>query len=331
MLAKLVLGLGVGLLFGFALQRGRFCMYTAFRDIFLIKDLTLCRAYLLAVLIQMVLIHLLREWGVITFGPDRFYWLGALTGGFLFGLGMTLAGGCASSSFYRVGEGMIGAFVAVLTFIIFAAATSVGVLKPLAVTLYSINMDMGAGSATISNLFGVNDWLMIIILVLGGGLWLFWGQSPGPERGWGWRKTGIIIGLIAALAWWASSLTGRHYGLTMTGPSASVLLYLTSGDQRYLDWGTFQLIGIPLGAFIAASWNNEFRWRSPQPKRIMLQAIGGAMMGIGAVIAMGCNIGNSLTGLGTMSLTSLVATVFLILGTWSGTYLFFMRNQHRRP
>ncbi|MFB3062799.1 MAG: YeeE/YedE family protein, partial [Candidatus Binatia bacterium] len=121
--------------------------------------------------------------------------------------------------------------------------------------------------------------------------------------------------------------TDRHYGLAMTGPSASVLLYLTSGNSGHLDWGTFQLIGIPLGAFIAASWNNEFRWRSPQPKRIMLQALGGAMMGIGAVIAMGCNIGNSLTGLSTMSLTSLVATVFLIFGTWSGTYLFFMRSK----
>ncbi|NIO07938.1 MAG: YeeE/YedE family protein, partial [Deltaproteobacteria bacterium] len=48
--------------------------------------------------------------------------------------------------------------------------------------------------------------------------------------------------------------------------------------------------------------------------------------GIGAVIAMGCNIGNSLTGLSTLSLTSLTATLFLILGTWSGTYLFFMRR-----
>jgi len=327
MLAKLFLGLGVGMLFGFALQRGRFCMYTAFRDILLIKDLTLFRTYLLAVLIQLVLIHFLRQWELISFGPDSFFWLGALTGGFLFGLGMTLAGGCASSSFYRIGEGMIGSFVAVLTFIIFAATTSVGVLKPLAFALYSFNIDMGEGSATLSRLFGVNDWMIILLLVVGGGLWLFWGRSPTPERGWAWWKTGIIVGLIASLAWWASSLTGRNYGLTMTGPSASVLLYLTSGDPRYLDWGTFQLIGIPLGAFIAALWNNEFRWRSPQPKRIMLQAVGGAMMGIGAVIAMGCNIGNSLTGLGTLSLTSFVATIFLILGTWSGTYLFSLRQR----
>nr|NIO10593.1 YeeE/YedE family protein [Deltaproteobacteria bacterium] len=286
MLAKLVLGLGIGVIFGFALQRGRFCMYTAFRDIFLIRDLTLFKAYVLAVLIQMVLIHVLRELGVINFGPVLLFWLGAMIGGFLFGIGMTLAGGCASSSFYRVGEGMIGSFVAVLTFIIFAASTSVGILKPLAVALYSVNLDFGARSATISGLVGINDWIIVVLLVIVGGFWLFWGRSPTPERGWGWHKTGIIIGLIAAMAWWASSITGRNYGLTMTGPSASVLLYLTRGDNAYLDWGTFQLLGIPLGAFLAASWNREFRWRAPQPKRIMLQALGGAVMGIRAVIAM---------------------------------------------
>lgn len=58
----------------------------------------------------------------------------------------------------------------------------------------------------------------------------------------------------------------------------------------------------------------------------MQQALGGLIMGMGAVIAGGCNIGNSLTGLGILSLTSLLATLFIILGTWCGTYLFFLRR-----
>jgi uncharacterized membrane protein YedE/YeeE len=304
-------------------------MYTAFRDMLLIRDFTLFNAYLLALLIQIVLVHLLNQSGVVSVSIPRFFWLSAMTGGFLFGIGMTLAGGCSSSSFYRIGEGMVGSFVAVLTFIIFAAATSAGILRPLAVAFYSYHVDMGAGSATVPHILGINNSLFISLIVLGGGFWLYWSQSAKPARGWGWRKTGIIIGLIAALAWFTSSLTGRHYGLSMTGPSASLLFYLTGGDSAHLNWGTLQLIGIPLGALVAAEWHNEFRWRAPQPRRMMQQALGGAMMGIGAVIARGCNIGNSLTGLGILSLSSLVATVFLILGTWSGTYIFFLRQRAR--
>ena len=327
MLEKLALGLGVGMLFGFVLQRGRFCMYTAFRDLFLIRNTTLFKAYILALLVQIVLIHLLRYWDVISFGGGPFIWLSAMIGGFVFGLGMALAGGCASSSFYRVGEGMVGSFIAALAFIIFAAATSAGVLRPIATFLYAVHLDMEGGQATLPTLVGLNAWLMILVLVLGGGLWLFWVKSPRPVRAWEWSRTGLSLGLIAALAWWASSLTGRHYGLSMTGPSASLLLYLTSSNSVYLDWGVFQLIGVPLGAFVAASWNREFRWRSPQPKKLMLQFLGGAVMGMGAVIAGGCNIGNGLTGLGTLSLTSLVSTLFMILGTWTGTNLFFLRRR----
>lgn len=93
MLKALLLGAPVGLAFGYALQRGRFCMNTAFRDIVLIRDLTLIRAYALAVLIQMIGVHLMAEldWFPISRAP--FWWQAALLGGFVFGWGMALSGG----------------------------------------------------------------------------------------------------------------------------------------------------------------------------------------------------------------------------------------------
>jgi len=326
-LEKFFLGLGVGLLFGFVLQRGRFCMYTAFRDILLIKDLTLFKAYLLALAIQTVLVHTFKELGLLSFSVPSFFWLAAMVGGFVFGVGMTLAGGCSSSSYYRVGEGMVGSFVVVLMFIVSAAATSRGALSPLALMLRSVRIDMGENSATISHLFGLEPWLLSVIVFLPLAVWLFCSQVSQPQRGWSWKKTGTILGIVAALAWLASAWSGDfHYGLRMTGPSASLLYYLTNGDSTYLNWGVFEILGIPLGAFFAARWNHEFKWRAPKPPRLMQQALGGTIMGVGAVIAGGCNIGNSLTGLGILSLTSFVTTVFLILGTWSGTYLFFVRK-----
>lgn len=302
-------------------------MYTAFRDILLIKDLTLFKAYILALVIQAVLIHLFHEFGWLTLSVPSFFWLAATVGGFVFGVGMTLAGGCSSSSYYRMGEGMVGSFVVVVMFVISAAATTGGILRPLADALRSVRIDMGEASATIPHLLNIHPWLFLALFFLPLVVWLYRSPPNHPQRGWGWKKTGTILGLIAGVAWLSSAWSGDfHYGLRMTGPSASLLFYLANGDTSHLSWGVFEIIGIPIGAFLAAHWNHEFQWRAPKPQRLMQQALGGAVMGIGAVIAGGCNIGNSLTGLGLLSLTSLAATIFLVLGTWSGTYLFFLRK-----
>ena len=327
MAAQLILGLGVGLLFGFILQRGRFCMYTAFRDMLLIKDFTLLKAYLLALAIQTVLIHLFRAMGLLAFSSPPFFWLAAVVGGFIFGLGMPLAGGCSSASYYRVGEGMVGSFVVVLTFMIGAAATRAGILSRLAVMLRSSNIEIGQ-EATIPQLVGLGPWPVIVVLFVPLAVWLYRSPAQPPVRGWTWKTTGIALGMLAALAWLASLWSGdASYGLRVTGPSAALLYYLAEGNPNNLGWGVFEILGIPLGALLAAKWNGEFQWHAPKPQRLMQQAVGGAVMGVGAVIAGGCNIGNSLTGLGTLSLMSLAATIALILGTWSGTYLFFLRKR----
>lgn len=93
MVMAALLGVPVGLAFGYALQRGRFCMNTAFRDVFLIRDQTLLRAYVLAVLIQMIGVHLMAQLGWFTLAMAPFWWQAALAGGFVFGWGMALSGG----------------------------------------------------------------------------------------------------------------------------------------------------------------------------------------------------------------------------------------------
>lgn len=87
------LGLIVGVAFGYALQRGRFCMNSVFRDILLARDLTLLRAYLLALLIQMVGVRSMATLGMFGLGITPFFWVATLFGGFVFGLGMAFSGG----------------------------------------------------------------------------------------------------------------------------------------------------------------------------------------------------------------------------------------------
>jgi len=93
MLDMVVLGLIVGVAFGYALQRGRFCMNSAFRDILVARDLTLLRAYLLALLVQMIGVRAMSAVGWFELGITPFFWQATLLGGFVFGLGMAFSGG----------------------------------------------------------------------------------------------------------------------------------------------------------------------------------------------------------------------------------------------
>ena len=97
------------------------------------------------------------------------------------------------------------------------------------------------------------------------------------------------------------------------------------GEGQFLNWSAFALIGLPLGAALGARQGGQFQWRLPYPTRILQQMGGGLMMGVGGGIAGGCNIGHSLSGVAAFSLTSLIATVFIVLGCWSGVYLIFYR------
>lgn len=93
MLKAVLLGFPVGLAFGYALQRGRFCMNTAFRDVLVARDFTLLRAYVVAVLVQLVGLNLLADLGMIMRNMAPFFWQATVVGGLIFGFGMANAGG----------------------------------------------------------------------------------------------------------------------------------------------------------------------------------------------------------------------------------------------
>lgn len=326
MTLQILLGLPVGFLFGIVLQRGRFCMNTAFRELLLSRDTTLLRAYLLAVAVESVLVHLGVSLGWLEVWRVPFYWRAAVVGGFVFGVGMTLAGGCSSGTWYRVGEGMVGSFVALLGFALSAAATVWGVFRPLRLWVRGTEIEMGGRVPTLASLLNVHPWVLVGLGAAGVAVWVLRSPREAPLFGWGWRKTGLSLGLLAAAAWYLSGLTGRHYGLSITGPTATLTNFATTRETAGLDWAVFMLLALPFGALAAARRAGEFAWRAPSPERMVRQFGGGVLMGFGAVTAGGCNIGHGLTGLSALALSSLVAVAFIVLGVWAGTYSFFLRR-----
>src|SRR5512143_2388699 len=346
-LPLIVSGLAVGILFGFTLQHGRFCMNTAFREVLLSRDFTVFRIYIMALLISIIGANLLDVLGIIHLKAVPFTCVANMLGGYIFGIGMVLGGGCATGTLYRIGEGMIGSWVAFLGFMITATSTLSGVLNPIAkffwfgpgynpedITtakfLYApVDTEGNPLPVTLFSIFHLNRWLVIILLAVPALIFISKGKFKKPEsqKGFAWWITGILIGLISVIGFYASEVWGGSEtarGLSFTGPLNELLTWFAG--QGTLTWSVWMILGLVLGSLISATRHKEFGWRAPKAQSLVTQFAGGLIMGFGGTLAGGCNVGHGLTGLTTLALGSLVGIIFIVLGSWTMVYFLFIRE-----
>ncbi len=350
-MTPIVSGLIVGVLFGFALQRGRFCMNSAFRDIILGKDFTLFKALSVAILVEMIGFSILAFTGTVTLAPKPLMWGANIVGGLIFGFGMVLAGGCASGITYRTGEGMMGALMAVLGFGLSAMMGATGVLNPILKSLQNTKiMTADDKPLTLANMVGVD--LKVAMLVLAIVIIVIWAvlamrnkaaagygdkaKSLGEavfKKGWTWLPTGIVVGLIGMLSFPLSAAAGRNYPLGITGGWINIFQSLIKWQAvveekvkvTALNWEGAEVLGIVLGALVAALISGEFAIRAPEPKILLQTFVGGLLMGFGAVVSSGCNIGHILSGVPQLSIGSIVGGISIILGGWTMAWFMFIR------
>lgn len=335
----LLTGLGVGIALGFAMQRGRFCVTGAFRDVWIARNTRWLTAFLIVIAVQSVGVFALDALDVITLAPKEFAWLATIIGAFIFGFAIVLAGGCATGTYYRAGEGLVGSWFALLFYALFSAVSKTGVLAPATEALRSVTIE----ASTIHGLLGISPWVLVVILVSGVGLLarshlrkdakLPLVSLPARKTGiahllfekkWGAFSTALVIAVIAIVAWPLSWATGRESGLGITTPSSNIVNYLVGGDPEIIDWGVYLVIGILLGAFIAAKGSGEFRIRIPDAVTTVRSIAGGALMGIGATLAGGCTIGNAMVNTATLGFQGWVSLIFMILGTGAATRVFIV-------
>ena len=320
-----VYGLLTGLVFGFVLQRGRVCFNSAFRDLRMMKDNFMFKVGLLAIAGQIVGFLAMAQLGLINLNPPALNWVGVTLGAFLFGLGMVLAGGCASGTTYRIGEGNTTSWLAGLVYGLFAWATRSGFLSPIqkAISGFTVKVPQNnplfleEAGPTLATVFNVNPWIVGLLFAALICVYLFGTKTtPRKTAPWGWVKTGLLIVPVAMFAFYSSSLVGRNYGLGITGGWVGLLSSVTTNVP--LSWDAAEILGIILGAGITAAVYKEFKLRVPKSgKTYLYVVIGGALMGFGATIAGGCNIGHFLSGVPQLAISSIVASVFFILGNWT--------------
>lgn len=343
----LITALLCGGLMGWVLQRGRFCMNSAFRDTIFIKEFVTFRAFLLALLISIIGANVLYDGNVITLMAQPFWPIAHITGGLLFGMGMVLAGGCGSGIWYRVGEGQLASFVAVGGFFAGIAMMQDGIFKPFYVWSKKIMITGSEGPYRLYQIFGSSTgakWAFIAVVAIA----IFVAIRPEKpfaikkSKGYYWSVTGVLIGLISVLTLWASAKFGDLHnsarGLSFTTPTRELFLTLFTGESRspffqnyalgnlQLTWGVIFIIAVPIGAYLSARGLKEFAWKTPRdPKELLTVMLGSLMMGFGATLGLGCNVGQAITGLSTLSVGSFFATISIILGNWIMVYFKFIK------
>ena len=324
-------GVVLGTALGWVLQRGGFCMNSAFRSILFEKDKSLLRAWLLVLLINIPAVALLQDLGILYPQTAPLFWPALIAGGLVFGIGMVMAGGCASGTYYRAGRGMLGSWAALLGFLVGTAAMDGGALFGIQRAMREPVIDIQGREATLFNLTGletgIGRWLLIAAVLIPIVVYL----SKAPQQkfliGWGWRKTGTLVGLLALAVWLLSAAVGRDFGLSFTQPSTALGRLIISGDGSGVGLPLYILLGVPLGAYFSAAVKGEAAWRAPDAKTLVRQSGGGLTMGLGASLAGGCNIGHGITGIATLGLGSMLGVFSIMAGCWLMTALIIRSHK----
>lgn len=332
----IVTGLLLGVVLGAVMQRGRFCVTGMLRDIFTLKSWRGIVALLVVISVHAVGLAGLTTAGIITPQVDDFAPLAVIAGSLLFGLGIVLAGGCASGTWYRTGEGLVGSWLALIFYGLSAAAMKRGALKPVNEFL----ADRTVNLRTIPETLGVSVWWFALGLaaftIYAVNFFLQRDALRGAKvtlEESAWRRplhlytAGALIGVLGVIAWPLSAAAGRNSGLGITTPSADVFSFLTTGNLKFLNWGTFLVMGILVGSYLAAKATGEFRVRLPDAVQAQRSVIGGVLMGVGASWAGGCTVGNGMVQTSLFSYQGWVALLFTGVGVGIAAKLWLKPTQ----
>ena len=166
----LLTGLLCGILLGFVMQRGRFCITGAFRDLYVTKNNKMFVALLIAITVQSIGFFILKEVGLLNIEPAKnFEFLAVTVGSFIFGIGIIYAGGCATGTWYRAAEGLIGSWVALVMYMLLSAMMRTGPLGDVNHAVRSVKLD----ERNIYESFGISAWWLVGLLTIVTGYYVY--------------------------------------------------------------------------------------------------------------------------------------------------------------
>jgi len=341
-LAPLVTG-GAFLLafiFGAVGNRTHFCTMGAVSDWVNMGVLSRMRMWLLAIAVALLGASALAAAGVIDLsksiypGPN-FTWLSYIVGGFLFGVGMTLGSGCGSKTLIRIGAGNLKSVIVYVFLGIAAYMTLKGLLGAFRVdVLEKATVTLPQGQ-DLPALLGVNR--AILAALIGGALIVFVYWSRQFRSSFDYTLGGVVTGLVVVGGWYVSGVighvaedpqtlqeafvrtnTGRMESFSFVSPLAYTLEYLMfwTDKSRVITYGIASAAGVIAGSAAYALATKTFRWEGfRDAEDTANHIVGGVLMGFGGITALGCTIGQGITGFSTLALGSIMTFVAIVAGS----------------
>ena len=338
----------VSLCLGVVMHRSHFCTMGAVSDAVIMGNFDRLRQWALALAVALVGFGLMSYWELITplqsiYATGVANWLSAILGGLMFGWGMVWSSGCGAKSLVRLGAGNLKSLMVVLVVGVVGLASIKGFLAfPRVYLIDAVN------TTPVHGLFA-GQWLahyfnlslgtgMLWAAVAGAVVFLIWIFKDPSFLTFHNVATGTLVGLIVCSVWWISGVLGhglehpetldefflatssrKMEAISLTAPVSfglDALMYYSDGTKR-LTIGMVSVIGICSGALISATLQGSFRIEGFSNAADMRRhLVGASLMGFGAVLAMGCSLGQGLSGMSTLNVVSLVATAAILLGAY---------------
>lgn len=330
--AVVLLGLLGGIGLGLAARLGRFCTLGMIEDAHFGSDRGRSWMWATALGVAMLLNFAAEAAGLIDLGQTLYLGTalplhGAVIGGLLFGYGMAHAGNCGFGVLARLGGGDLRALVIALVMGVTALITISGLLAGLRISLFpatpspDAKMGLAHGLGAMTGVSATVIGMGVGVVLLAASVYF---QTPGKRMlrvFWG-AVVGIAItsGFVGT-AWIAANgfEAWPVVSHSFTAPIGDTIYYAMFSSALAPKFGIGSVIGVVLGGFLGSLIQNGFRWEAcDDPRQLRRQLSGAALMGVGAVLAAGCSVGQGLSGLAVLGVTAPVAAAAIWLGAWVG-------------
>jgi uncharacterized protein len=348
MLASIVVSgaFALAFVFGAVGNKTNFCTMGAVSDVVNMGDWNRMRMWLLAIAVAVLGATGLQLAGLIDvskslYTSPSFTWLSYIVGGFLFGVGMTLGSGCGSKTLIRMGTGNLKSLVVAIVLAIFAYMTLKGILGVFRIAaIDSVRATLATPQDLPTLLAAASGWdrrlaLEVTALAFAGGLLAFVFKAR-EFRTFDNVLGGVVVGLVVVGGWYLSghigylaedpatleekfvaTNSGRMESLSFVAPFAYLLELLTlwSDKSRVMTFGIASVLGMFAGSLAWSLATRTFRLESFRDSEDLITHLaGGALMGFGGVLALGCTIGQGISGLSTLALGSFLAFFSIVAG-----------------